>query len=82
MYLSEKEPYNKVVYSGTAFKSNKFSLILSIKEDFAGKAEVIVKLAASLNPLLKMIAAQYIDRFLGTLVDEMEKFRGWKNITT
>jgi carbon monoxide dehydrogenase subunit G len=81
MDLSEKEPYNKVVYSGTAFTSNKFSLILSIKEDFAGKAEVIVKLAASLNPLLKMIAAQYIDRFLGTLVDEMEKFRGWKNIT-
>lgn len=82
LYLSEKEPHNKVVYSGTVFNSNKFSLILSIKEDFAGKAEVIVKLAASLNPLLKMIAAQYIDRFLGTLVDEMEKFRGWKNITT
>ena len=81
MYLSEKEPYNKVVYSGNAFTSNEFSLILSIKEDFAGKAEVIVKLAASLNPLLKMIAAQYINRFLGTLVDEMEKFRGWKNIT-
>lgn len=82
MDLSEKEPYNKVVYNGTAFTSNKFSLILSITEDFAGKAEVIVNLAASLNPLLKMIAAQYIDRFLGTLVDEMEKFRGWKNITT
>ena len=81
MYLSEKEPYNKVVYSGAAFTSNNFSLILSIKEDFAGNAEVIVKLAASLNPLLKMIAAQYIDRFLSTLVDEMEKFRGWKNIT-
>ncbi len=80
MYLYEKEPYNKVVYSGTAFTSNEFSLILSIKEDFAGKAEVIVKLSASLNPLLKMIAAQYINRFLGTLVDEMEKFRGWKNI--
>jgi hypothetical protein len=80
--LSEMEPHHKVVYNGTAFNSNKFSLVLSIKEDFAGKAEVIVKLAASLNPLLKMIAAQYIDRFLGTLVDEMEKFTGWKNITT
>jgi len=28
-----------------------------------------------------MVAAQHINRFLGTLVDEMEKFRGWKNST-
>jgi len=81
MNLSEKEPHTGVVYRGTVFRSNDFSLILSIKENSAGNAEIVVKLAASLNPLLQMVAAPHINRFLGTLVDEMERFRGWKNST-
>jgi hypothetical protein len=81
MNLTEKEPHYKVVYSGTVFTSNEFSMILGIKEDHTGKAEVIVKLDARLNPILKMMAAPYIDRFLGTLIDEMEKFRDWKSTT-
>jgi hypothetical protein len=76
--LTEKEPHNKVVYKGTVFTSNEFSLMLIIEEDNAGKAEVVVKLETRLNPFLKMMAATYIERFLGTLIDEMEKFRNWK----
>ena len=76
--LSEKEPYNKVVYTGNVLQSNDFSLVLNIKENNAGKAEVNLKLTAHLNPLLKMMAAKPIDSFLGKLIDEMEKFQGWR----
>jgi carbon monoxide dehydrogenase subunit G len=77
--LSEKEPHKKVVYNGSALQSNDFSLILDIKETIAGKAEVHIKLAAKLNPLLKMMAAKPVGNFLEKLIDEMEKFRGWKS---
>lgn len=76
--LSEKEPHKKVVYNGSALQSNDFSLILNIKETAAGKAEVQIILAAKLNPLLKMMVAKPVDNFLEKVVDEMEKFRGWK----
>jgi carbon monoxide dehydrogenase subunit G len=76
--LSEKEPYNKVVYTGNVLQSNDFSLVLNIKENNAGKAEVNLKLAAHLNPLLKMMAAKPINSFLEKLIDEMEKFKGWR----
>lgn len=81
MSLLHKDPHNKVVYNGTVFQSNEFSLNLNIREDSSGKAEVIVKLSANLNPILKMMASQHIERFLEILINEMEKFRDWKNIT-
>jgi carbon monoxide dehydrogenase subunit G len=59
-------------------QSNDFSLVLNIKENNAGKAEVNLKLAAHLNPLLKMMAAKPINSFLEKLIDEMEKFKGWR----
>jgi len=75
--LSEKKPHSKVVYSGSALKSNDFSLTLDIKETVAGKAEVNIKMAAELNPLLKMMVTKPVDSFLEKLIDEMEKFKGW-----
>jgi carbon monoxide dehydrogenase subunit G len=75
--LSEKEPHNKVVYSGSALQANDFSLILNIKETKAGKAEVQIELAARLNPLLKVMIAKPVDSFLEKVIDEMEKFRDW-----
>lgn len=77
-YLSEKEPHNKVVYSGSALQSNDFSLILNIKDTTSGRAEVQIELAAKLNPLLKVMVAKPVEGFLEKLIDEMEKFRGWK----
>jgi hypothetical protein len=44
-----------------------------------GRAEVNLNLAAHLNPLLKMMAAKPIGNFLEKLIDEMEKFKGWKS---
>jgi carbon monoxide dehydrogenase subunit G len=77
--LTEKDPHNKVIYNGNVLQSNDFSLILKIKENIAGKSEVHLRLEAHLNPLLKMMAAKPIGDFLGKMVDEMEKFTGWRN---
>lgn len=80
MKLSEKAPNTKVVYVGNLFQSNEFSLILSIKAATSGNAEVILRLAAKLNPLLRLMASQHIGRLLDTLISEMEKSRNWSDV--
>jgi len=75
--ITGKEPVRKVEYRGTAMGSNDFHLLVEISKTETGKAEVGVTLNAELNPILKMMAAKPVDRFMETLIDEMEKFRGW-----
>jgi hypothetical protein len=36
---------------------------------------------AGLNPILKMFAPEPIKKFLETIIKEMEKFNGWKEIS-
>jgi carbon monoxide dehydrogenase subunit G len=78
--LAEKEMYNKVVFTGDALKKNDFSLILHISGNGEDQVEVKVSLNAELNPVLKMMAAKPIGQFLESLINEMERFRGWKDI--
>lgn len=79
LHLSEKEAYNKVVFNGSVLQSNDFSMIMNIRENMSGKAEVHIKLAARLNPILKIMAAKPVQAFLERLIDEMERFRDWRN---
>jgi carbon monoxide dehydrogenase subunit G len=78
--LSQKEAYSKVVFNGSVLQSNDFSMIMNIKGNAIGKAEVHIKLAARLNPVLKMMVAKPVVTFLERMINEMERFRGWKNI--
>ncbi|MFZ0281763.1 MAG: hypothetical protein WAL29_08945 [Bacteroidales bacterium] len=78
--ISEREPDKKVIYTGSALRSNDFSLLLNIGEDDSGKAEVMITLDAEMNPVLKMMAAKPVNRFLETLIDEMEKFGDWNKV--
>ena len=78
--LAEKEMFKKVVYNGDALKKNDFTLVLDIVNSAKNTAEVIVSLNADLNPMLKMMASKPIAQFLEMLVNEMEKFKDWKNI--
>jgi len=78
--ITDREPHNKVIFSGDALKKNDFSLVLNISNNLANKAEVNVLLDAELNPMLKMVANKPINQFLEMLIMEMETFRGWKNI--
>lgn len=78
--LAEKEMYNKVVFTGDALKENDFSLVLHISGNGEDRSEVRVSLNADLNPVLKVMAAKPIGQFLESLINEMERFRGWKDI--
>jgi len=77
--LSEKEMFTRVVFSGDALKKNDFLMILHISGNNDNTADVKISLNAQLNPMLKMIAAKPIGRFLEMLINEMESFRGWKD---
>jgi hypothetical protein len=78
--LAEKEKYNKVVFKGDAMKKNDFSLTLDISVNVKKQADVRVLLSADLDPMMRMMAARPVDRFLEILINEMESFRGWKEI--
>ena len=75
--LSEKEPFSKVVYSGNALNMNDFTLFIRIIGINHSHTEVCLALEAEMNPILKMMAAKPVAGFLETLIDEMERFRGW-----
>ncbi len=57
-----------------------FRLILDISGESDHSARVKVTVNADLNPILKMVAAGPLERFLELLVAKMESFRGWKEI--
>jgi carbon monoxide dehydrogenase subunit G len=78
--IQEKIMYSKVVFSGNAMQVNNFSLVMKIHETENKNSEVNIILMAELNPILKMIASEQIKKFLETLICEMEKFKGWKDI--
>jgi carbon monoxide dehydrogenase subunit G len=78
--LAEKEKAVKVVFKGDALKKNDFTLTLKIAEPVKNHADVIVTLAADLNPMMKMLTSKPINQFLEMLINEMERFRGWENI--
>jgi carbon monoxide dehydrogenase subunit G len=78
--LSEKELNKKVVFKGDALKKNDFSLLLHISKNNNDLAVVKVSLEADLNPIIKMMAANPVNKFLEKLIGEMESFRDWKNI--
>jgi hypothetical protein len=78
--IAEKEEFNKVVYEGDALKKNDFTLALTMIDNIKNKADINVVLSADLNPMMKMIAKKPIEQFLEKLIEEMEKFRDWKDI--
>lgn len=67
-----------VVYSGDALQKNDFELVVKISENDKKLAMVSLVLTAELNPVLKMMATGPIEKFLETLITEMEKFDKWK----
>jgi carbon monoxide dehydrogenase subunit G len=79
--LTEKIAYSFVAYSGDALQKNDFKLIVHISENEKKLAEVRLFLTAELNPFLKMMASGPIEKFLETMISEMEKFEKWNVIS-
>jgi hypothetical protein len=75
--IAAKIPYSLVEYSGDALKKNDFKLAVHISENERKMAGVRLILSAELNPVLRLMAAEPIERFLEKLISEMEKFNKW-----
>lgn len=78
--LGNSFPYSEVTYTGRAMQLNDFSLKSGISEIDPEHSEVRLVFTAEMNPFLKMLASEPVNRLLDTLVAEMEKFSGWKDI--
>jgi carbon monoxide dehydrogenase subunit G len=76
--IFSKTPVSAVSFSGNVLVTTAFMLHVSVAEDENRKANVKLLMEADLNPMLRAIASGPIDRFLETLVTEMENFREWK----
>lgn len=74
--IIEKTMYNRVVFKGETRQVRDFFLIVDILDPGKGNTEVNVTLEAEINPMLKMVAAGPVKKFLETLIDEMEKYKG------
>ncbi len=79
--ISEKVPTDKVLYSGEALNVNDFSINLEIIESENKKAKVKITFRADINPLFKMVAEKPIAQMLESIINGMEKFDGWKDVT-
>jgi hypothetical protein len=78
--IKERTPYSEVVFSGKAIMVNECSLYVKFHDTDPGNSEVRLLFIADLNPMLKLIASDPINKFLETIITEVEKFKGWKEI--
>jgi hypothetical protein len=78
--IGDSKEYSEVVFSGNAMMVNDFSLAVKFSDAEPAHSEVRLSVLAHLNPFLKTLAAEPINKFLETLIAEMEKFSGWKKI--
>lgn len=78
--IAQKTEFSRIVFSGNAMQVNDFSLVAEIQDEANHHSTIKIILQAELNPLLKLIAADPVNKFLETLICEMERFTGWKNI--
>jgi hypothetical protein len=76
--IKEAVPDSLVKYHGEVLRENEFELAVHISENERKLAEVQLFLTAGLNPFLKMMASEPINRFMELLIVEMEKFDGWR----
>jgi len=80
VHISEKLRAEKVVFSGNALQVNDFQLIIIIFKPGIGSTDIQIILSADMNPFLKMVAAEPINKLLEASIVEMEKFRDWNDI--
>lgn len=76
----EKQDGRLVVYQGDALSMNDFKIDVFLSASPEGGADVSLKLTASLNPMMKMIAEKPINQFMEILMKEIENFRDWHDI--
>jgi len=80
--IIERIPFSLVRFSADALKKDDFNLDVQINDNDKRLAEVRLIVSADLNPVIDMMVSGPIDKFLETVVSEMEKFEKWNEIIT
>jgi carbon monoxide dehydrogenase subunit G len=78
--LAGKEPFSLAKFEGNALMTIDFVLSVIISEDSNARGKVTLVMDAELNPIMKMMASGPIEKFLETLVNEMEQFENWDSV--
>lgn len=79
--IDRKEQNRLVVYKGNALRDNNFELFLHIDRKSDDHAGVKVTLDAGLNPMMKLVASRPIKDFLEVLIDRIENFNCWDELS-
>lgn len=79
--IAQKDQNKLVVYKGNALKDNDFEVFLHIDRQPDDHALVKVTLNAGLNPVMKLVASRPINQFLEVLIDRIESFNCWDEIS-
>lgn len=75
-----REPFNLVKFGGNALMTIDFVLSVLISGTGNEMAKVTLVMEAQLNPIMKMMASGPIEKFLETLIKEMEGFNNWDSL--
>ena len=79
--LIEKEFCTRVLFQGDALSKNDFRIDVRISGEVEEPAEVNLSLNADMNPVMKMMAEKPIRQFMEMLMQEIENFRDWHELT-
>ncbi|NJO68283.1 MAG: SRPBCC family protein [Bacteroidetes bacterium] len=70
--IIEKKPYDLLKVAGDGM-NNKFNLWIQLKEAAENDTRVKVTIKTDVNPMMKMMIAKPVQKFLDMLVDSFEK---------
>jgi carbon monoxide dehydrogenase subunit G len=71
--IVEKKPFELVKITGDGLSNHHFFLWVQIKEAATSDSRVKVTLKADINPVMKMMVAKPVQKFLDMLVESFEK---------
>lgn len=77
LVIEKRTPFSDVVYNGSLLNIQDFKMALDIKGNSPEGSKVMITISAAMNPFMKLMSENYINKFLETIIDEMENFRDW-----
>jgi carbon monoxide dehydrogenase subunit G len=69
----EKTPFSLVKIAGDGMANHQFNLWIQIKEVAENDSRIKVTLRSDINPMMKLMVAKPIQKFLDMLIDAVEK---------
>lgn len=76
--IAEKIPYSKVAYKVLAMHDMEFLVVLDIVSVSLEQTEVLISIQAQLNPVMKMMIAEPLQKFMEMIIVAIENYNEWK----